>query len=204
MFFNSKRCYFKKKGYNMNVERLVIGLTGMPGSGKSLVIKVAQDQGYEVVTMGDVIRAETAKLGLEPTPSNVGKVMLELRKNGGDGIISEKCVLKILEKQNQKVIVDGLRSYLEAEVFKRNLANFIIVNVHASPQTRFERLSTRGRSDDPKDWVVFHERDMRELGVGIGNVIALSEYVIINDGTKEMLREKAVEVLRRAEEKWTK
>jgi dephospho-CoA kinase len=203
MLFNSKRCYSKKKGYNMNAERLVIGLTGMPGSGKSLVVQAAQDQGYEVVTMGDVIRGETAKLGLEPTPSNIGKVMLELRKTGGDGIIAEKCVLKILEKQNRKVIVDGLRSFIEVEVFKKNLSNFILVTVHASPQMRFERLSTRGRSDDPKNWDVFHERDMRELGVGIGNAIALSEYVIINDGTKEMLNEKAVEVLQRAEEKWT-
>jgi dephospho-CoA kinase len=188
----------------MKVEMLVIGLTGMPGSGKSLVVKAAQDNGYEVVTMGDVIRAETAKLGLEPTPSNIGKVMLELRKNGGEGIIAEKCVLKILEKQNRKVIVDGLRSFVEAEVFKKKLANFILVAVHASPQTRFERLSTRGRSDDPIDWDVFHERDMRELCVGIGNAIALSEYVIINDGTKEVLNEKAMEHLQRAEEKWTK
>ena len=158
----------------MNDERLVIGLTGMPGSGKSLVVEVAQHQDYEVVTMGDVIRAETAKLGLEPTPTNVGKVMLELRKNGGKGVIAEKCVLKILKKNSQKVIVDGLRSFIEAEVFKKNFPNFILVTVHASPQTRFERLSTRRRSDDPKDWAVFHERDLRELGVGIGNAIALS------------------------------
>jgi dephospho-CoA kinase len=191
-----------KAGCIMKAAKLVIGLTGMPGSGKSLVVKVAEEQGYAVVTMGDVIRAETAARGLELNPSNVGKVMLELRKNGGDGVIAEKCILKILENQNQKIIVDGLRSYFEAEIFKKKLENFTLVSLHASPQTRFERLSTRGRSDDPKDWSVFHERDMRELGVGIGNVIAMSEYVIINDGTKEMLNEKATELLRKAEKKW--
>jgi len=45
---------------------------------------------------------------------------------------------------------------------------------------------------------------MRELGVGIGNAIALAEYVIINDSTKEVLTTQAEEVLKKAEEKWTK
>jgi dephospho-CoA kinase len=188
----------------LNANKLVVGLTGMPGSGKSLVVKSAQELGFDVVTMGDVIRGETAKRGLEPSPSNVGKVMLELRKTSGEGVVAEKCILKIEEKQNPKVIVDGLRSYLEAEVFKNHLANFMLVTVHSSPQLRFKRLSARGRSDDPKTWDVFHERDMRELGVGIGYAIALAEYVIINDGTKESLNAKVAGVLRKAEEKWIK
>jgi dephospho-CoA kinase len=188
----------------MNADKLVIGLTGMPGSGKSLVIKAAQMQGYDVVVMGDVVREETAKRGLELNPVNVGKVMLELRATGGDNVVADKCVPKIEQKPNPKVIVDGLRSFKEAEVFKNNFLNFILVTVHSSPRTRFERLSTRGRSDDPKTWEVFQERDMRELGVGIGNAIALSEYVITNDGTEEALKAAVSEVLRKVEAKWIK
>jgi dephospho-CoA kinase len=181
--------------------KLVVGLTGMPGSGKSLVVQSMKDQGFAVVTMGDVIREETAKRGLEPTPQNVGKVMLELRKEGGAGVVADKCVLKIEQTSNPKIVVDGLRSFVEAEVFMKRLPSFILVTVHSSPQVRFERLSTRGRSDDPKTWEVFHERDMRELGVGIGNAIALAEYVIINDGTKKALNAKVAQVLRRAKAK---
>jgi dephospho-CoA kinase len=188
----------------LNADRIVIGLTGMPGSGKSLVVQAAKELGYAVVTMGDVIREETAKRGLEPNPANIGKVMLELRKTGGDGVVAEKCVPKIEQTESPKVIVDGLRSYVEADVFKKHLASFILVAVHSSPQARFERLSTRGRSDDPKTLAVFFERDMRELGVGIGNAIALAEYVIINDGTKDVLGARVAEVLRRAEEKRTR
>jgi dephospho-CoA kinase len=188
----------------VNAKKLVVGLTGMPGSGKSLVVEAAQELGYEVVTMGDVIREETAKRGLEPTPQNVGKVMLELRAANGAGVVAEKCLPKIGEKQGAKIIVDGLRSFFEAEVFQVNLANFKLLMVHSSPRVRFERLSTRGRSDDPKTWAIFHERDMRELSVGIGNAIALAEYVVINEGTKEDIPFKVAEVLRRAEEQWTK
>ena len=63
----------------MNADKLVIGLAGMPGSGKSVVVDTARELGYDIVVMGDVIRQETAKRGLELTPQNVGKVMLELR-----------------------------------------------------------------------------------------------------------------------------
>ena len=43
----------------MNSDKLVVGLAGMPGSGKSLVVETAQQEGYAVVVMGDVIREET-------------------------------------------------------------------------------------------------------------------------------------------------
>jgi dephospho-CoA kinase len=188
----------------MNADKLVIGLTGMPGSGKSLVVKAAKDIGYDVVTMGDVVREETAKHGLEPTPANVGKVMLELRKTHGDKVIAEKCIPKIGQKKNERIIIDGLRSYIEVETFQKCLANFVLVTVHASPQIRFQRLSTRDRSDDPKTYEVFHERDMRELGVGIGHAIALAEYVVINDGSIDVLTTRVKETLRSVEEKWTK
>jgi dephospho-CoA kinase len=55
--------------------------------------------------------------------------------------------------------------------------------IHASPKSRFQRLLARNRSDDPKNWEVFEERDFRELQVGLGNVLALAEIVLINEGS---------------------
>ena len=40
----------------MAEKKLVVGITGMPGSGKSLAVRVAKEKGYDVVVMGDVIR----------------------------------------------------------------------------------------------------------------------------------------------------
>ena len=48
----------------MNADKLVIGLAGMPGSGKSLVVDTARELGYDVVVMGDVVRQETAQAWL--------------------------------------------------------------------------------------------------------------------------------------------
>ncbi|XHH10078.1 MAG: AAA family ATPase [Candidatus Bathyarchaeia archaeon] len=186
----------------MNADKLVLGLTGMPGAGKSLFVEVAEQLGYVKVTMGDVIREETRKRGLEPNPQNVGKVMLELRKEGGNNIIAEKCVPKIEAQVSCKIVIDGIRSLNEADVFKANFAGFKLIAVHASPELRFERLSQRGRSDDPQSFEVFYERDMRELSVGLGNAIALSEYVLVNGDSMESFKAQVKKYLEWIEEKW--
>ena len=188
----------------MNTDKIVIGLVGMPGAGKSLVVETAQQEGYAVVVMGDVIREETQKRKLELNPKNTGKVMLELRKTGGNSVIAEKCIPKILQQESSKIIIDGLRSPHEVDAFKAHFAKFSLMAVHASQETRFNRLYRRRRSDDPTDWAVFHERDARELSVGLGNAIAMAEYLIINEDERERTRTKVREALRRIEKRWMK
>ena len=98
----------------MNADKIVVGLAGMPGSGKSLVVETARELGYAIVVMGDVIREETIKRGLELTPQNVGKVMLQLREEGGITVVAQKCITKIEAQASTKVLVDGLRSSIRS------------------------------------------------------------------------------------------
>jgi dephospho-CoA kinase len=186
----------------MNGNKLVIGLVGMPGSGKSFVVETAQEKGYEVVVMGDIVREETRRRGLELNPTNIGVVMLDLRKTGGTGVIAEKCVPNIKAKKSKKIIVDGLRSLDEADVFKTHFPSFTLIAVHASPETRFSRLNRRRRSDDPDGWEVFRERDSRELSVGLGNAIAMAEHMVINENAKQEVKAKVAEILAWVEKQW--
>ncbi len=176
----------------------------MPGSGKSLVVETVKAMGYDIVTMGDVVREQTRLRGLEPTPQNIGKVMLELRAEEGNYVIAKKCIPKIEEQPSNRVLVDGLRSLFEADIFREHFVKFTLVSVHAPPQVRFERLRLRGRSDDPKNYAVFHERDSRELGVGLGNVIAMSEKVLVNDNSVEGFKALVKENFGSIEAKWLK
>ncbi len=188
----------------MDIAKLVVGLGGMPGSGKSLVVDTAKELGYAIVAMGDVVREQTRLAGLEPTPQNVGKVMLELRAQEGNYVIAKKSIPKIEEQTSNRVIVDGLRSLYEAEIFKEHFPNFTLIAVHAPPQIRFNRLKQRGRSDDPKNFEVFHERDMRELGVGLGGVIAMAEKILVNDNSIEGFKASVKEHFGSIEETWLK
>jgi len=163
--------------------KTVIGIVGMPGSGKTTMSQCAKEKDWEIVVMGDVVREETSERGLELTPSNVGKTMLDLRREEGPGVIAKRCVEKIIKSDSEGVIVEGIRSLDELNLFRQSLPNFILIAIHASPETRFTRLFNRGRSDDPKNRKIFFERDLRELEVGIGSAIAMADRVISNEGS---------------------
>ena len=188
----------------MTVKKVVVGLAGMPGAGKSVVVNVAKENGYNVIAMGDEVRAEAKKRGVQPTPENLGRIMLELRQLEGEAAIAKRCIPKIEREEKHKILVDGIRSLNEVKEFKKHFLKFSLIAIHSSPEIRFKRLYHRKRSDDPENWEIFHERDMRELSVGLGNAIAMAEYLIVNEEEREVLKEKIKKVLRKVEEKWMK
>jgi len=166
----------------------------MPGAGKATVDEIVHSMGYSVVVMGDEVRKETERRGLQPTPDNLGKIMLKLREEEGPTVMAKRCIPKI-EKADSEVVVDGVRSLHEIAEFKKRFQKFTLIAIHASPDTRFERLFQRKRSDAPQDWRTFVERDLRELGVGLGGAIATADHMIVNEGTKDELKRNIRRVL---------
>jgi len=185
-------------------ERIVIGVTGMPGAGKATVREIVQKMGYPAVVMGDEVRDEAKRRKLKPTPENLGILMLKLREEEDPAAVAKRCIPKMEKAKGKVVVVEGIRSLREVEEFKRRFPNFTLIAIHASPETRFRRLFQRRRSDDPKGWETFMERDLRELGVGLGSVIATADHMIVNEGTKAQLKRKTREVLKEVLEKWMK
>jgi dephospho-CoA kinase len=168
-------------------KRKVITIAGMPGAGKGLVSEPGRAQGIPVLICGDVIREETKRRGLPLTPENMGTVMLAIRREEGPAVVAERLVPKIASSRAPVVIVEGVRSTAEVDALRRD-HSVTMVAVHASPETRYKRLIKRGRSDDPKSWEEFRERDSRELGVGIGNAIALAQEMLVNEGSFQDMR----------------
>ena len=184
-------------------EKIVVGVAGMPGAGKATMKEMVEKLGYPVIVMGDEVREETRRRGMKLTPENVGMVMLKLREEEGLAVVAKRCVPKIEKAQGKVVIVDGIRSLHEVNEFKRHFPNFTLIAIHASPETRFQRLFQRKRSDDPEGWETFVERDLRELSVGLGSAIATADHMIINEGTKAQLDRRVHDILEEVIEKWT-
>ena len=185
-------------------QKVVIGVAGMPGAGKAALRSAAESMSLPVVIMGDEIRDETKRRGLEPTPENIGKVMLMLREEEGLTAVAKRCIPKIDASKSDIVFVDGLRSLHEVDEFKKHFSHVSLVAVHSSPEARFQRLSKRKRSDDPEGWDVFYQRDLRELSVGQGNVIALADYMIVNEGSYDDFKARTSETLGAVVKKWKK
>lgn len=178
------------------LRRLVVCLVGMPGAGKSTIAEGLKARGYLVVNMGDAVRAEAARRGLEPTGDNLGRIMLELRERDGPAAVA--CLVRPLVRGAAPgtVIIDGIRSGHEVEAL-RECGTIKLLAVHASSDTRFAFLKGRRRADDPQDIRQLRERDRRELGVGISDPIALADESISNNHAgKDALVGEALRIIR--------
>ena len=181
------------------MSKLVVCLTGMPGAGKSTIVSKLKDEGYETFSLGDGVRAEAKRQNLEPTGENLGKLMLELREKNGPGAVAELIKESIQNSTHEIIIIDGIRSTHEINVLKET-GNVKLLAVHASSDTRFNFLSERKRSDDPLTREKFQERDNREIGVGLEEIIGLADESIENNNvTIDEMVSDAIKIF----QKWT-
>ncbi|MDG6898589.1 MAG: AAA family ATPase [Nitrososphaerota archaeon] len=175
----------------------LVAITGMPGAGKSTAAQALVARGWKRVVMGDVIREETKRRGLVPDEANTGEVMKDLRRMYGEAAVAELCMKVVRELKTERVVIDGIRSMVEVEVFRR-AADVLLLVVHASRKRRFALLKERGRSDDPQRYEAFLKRDERELDVGISRAIALAEEMVSNEhADPERLSKEVVDVVGR-------
>ncbi len=188
----------------------IIGFVGLPGSGKGEASKIAREMGLAVVVMGDVIRQEAARQGLEPTDQNLGRIGNSLREKEGPEAIAKRTLEMARRTGRELVVVDGLRSGAEAEFFRSQAEEFYLVEVQAAAETRLGWLEKRGRPDDPRGCgekggnaeagllaksssaTALEERECREKGWGLCQAMEGADYRIDNSGSLEDLRRKVV------------
>jgi dephospho-CoA kinase len=166
-------------------DTLIVGLTGMPGAGKTTVANYLSEKGIPLLIMGDVVREVAENDGLEPTSDNLAKLMLRLRKRNGPEAVAHLIVnkIKLMKKEDNQlsvVIVDGIRSMAEVQVLRR-IGSVKLLAIHGSTLTRYTHVRERGRSDVPSNIVEFDKRDKIEMDVGISNAIALADETISNN-----------------------
>lgn len=151
--------------------------SGMPCSGKTTAINFLKEK-FPVISMGDEVRKEMKEKNIREDIRCYSKKIREKDKS----YVAKLCLkqLNFIDKKSKICIIDGIRNYEEVEEFKKYYNSFLI-SIHASPKARFERYIARKRKDDILDFDGFLKRDISELSLGIGNVIALSDFIIINE-----------------------
>ena len=177
----------------------VFGTVGLPGSGKGEAANVADAVGVPVVVMGDVIREECRRRGLDPAEHH-GRMAETLREEEGAAAVAERTLPRIREASethdSTAVLVDGLRSTVELERFREAFGDrFTLVAIHAPFETRAERLDDRGRDDSDSDLEALRKRDERELELGLGETIERADVDIDNTGSLAEFRDRIRELL---------
>ncbi len=163
----------------------VIGVVGMPASGKGEFSRIAQGMGIPVIVMGDMIRKVVREEGLEPSDTNFGAAANRLRAEKGMDAIAQLCVPEIRRLSAPLVLVDGIRGETEVALFRRNFPGFTLISIESPFERRLERISARARPDDFTTAAELRIRDERELGWGLGNALLDADIHLENAGTLE-------------------
>ena len=170
----------------------ILLIAGMPGAGKEELLNVARSMGVPFLRMGDIVREFHISSGAAQQGLSVGQVANSEREIHGKDIWAKRAIERM---SGDVFLVDGCRS-IDEVISYRNLSDEVsIIAIHAPPEERYRRLVKRAREDAPRNMDEFSERDNREMGWGLGNVIALADVMIVNDSDLETFKSRVVKAL---------
>lgn len=200
----------------------IIGIVGPLACGKGVVAEYfIKKYGYTSFSLSSIVHDELKKRGITVfTRTTLQDIGDEMRKKEGEGVLAKRAIEKLtdcnlkLETQNlqnnklqatsyklQKFIIEGIRNPGEVE-YLRTIPGFFLIAVDASQKIRFQRVLTRGKPWDPKDWSTFLQVDGRDSGDGektngqqVRECMGLADIKIENDGNISELMSKLKKAL---------
>lgn len=177
---------------------MIVGVTGLIGSGKGAVSDLLIGRGFEKIGHSDIIAEEMKEKGMEINRKNLVSYANEMRKKYGNNYFSKKIVSRI--KHNKDYVVEGFRNLAEIEEFKK-MEDFVLVGVSAGFKRRFNWILQRSRPGDPKTLEEFKQTEkvdfLQPEAHGQQNALCFSmaDYYISNEGTYEDLQHSVEELL---------
>ena len=168
---------------------MLVGLTGRNASGKSTLVSWFSERGLTSVSCSDSIRTWLSDQGIETTREALIEGGRELRRNGGAGVLAE-MLLEILDGED--AVVDSIRTPAEVEAL-RSRGDFVLIEVRADEESRWQRMTSRGRSGDPTEKEAFLSQEAAEAkskdeaGQALDATASMADITVLNDGSIEDL-----------------
>lgn len=173
---------------------MIICITGMPGSGKTIVAEILGKEGFQVYEMSRVLKDMMIEEGLEITVPNIEKFAIQKRKEKGWGVFAVELVKRMDMSGDEKVAISGMRSEEELSYFKKHLKGLVAVAISAPVELRYERLKNR-KAHKIKGFDEFKLREEANKEEGVDGVMEHADYIISNTGTENELRKNIEELL---------
>ena len=171
------------------MEKNIIAIVGMCGSGKSVAGEYLESLGFERVYFGGLTIEEVEKRGLEVNEENERHVREEFRETHGMGAFAVLSLPKIreLRKKDKRVLIDGLYSFSEYKTLREKYGDeLFMIAVFTPKELRYARLNSR--TVRPLTRTEAISRDYAEIeNIEKGGPIALADDTIHNSGSKENL-----------------
>ncbi|MCL2095020.1 AAA family ATPase [Candidatus Saccharibacteria bacterium] len=180
----------------------ILSVVGMSGAGKTMALDYLKEKGMPKVYFGGMLYAEMDRRGIDKTPENQVWFRQALREEKGEDCLAQLAVediKKLAEAGQRRILLDGIHYMSEYRTVKRAFpGDMVQVGIIADKEVRYDRLAKRPERPFNKEQAA--ERDRSEIEAqGIGNVIIMSDYFVMNNGTPEELYEGLEELLRKTE-----
>ncbi|HEY4490377.1 MAG TPA: deaminase, partial [Acidobacteriota bacterium] len=179
---------------------MIIGLTGKNGAGKGEVATFLKDKSFYYYSLSDVIREELESRGVPVTRETLIITGNDMRQRFGPDVLARLTIKKL--DPNRNYVIDSIRNPAEVNAL-RSKGSFVLINVDAPSEVRFERIRARARENDPATLEEFRaieqaeSRNLAEHKQSIEETQALADYTIINDGPVEALQQSVTQLVSR-------
>ena len=138
---------------------MIFGVTGYYGSGKDEFAKFLENEEFIHLSLSDEIRKELKKKRKRKTRKNLIDMGNEIRRNQGPSELAKRVLKKV--KENKDYVLTSIRNKEEVLELKKR-KDFVLVNVIAPVELRFDRLISRGRKGDPITFEEFIQKERLE------------------------------------------
>lgn len=168
-----------------------LALVGMPGAGKTLCAHHLESRGFFQFRFGQIVEDEVVHRGWAVNPDNERTVRQELRAQEGMDAIARRALphLHAALERHPSIIIDGLYSFSEYKTLRAEFGSqMAVVAVVSRRALRYQRLAERVVR--PLTPAQAEQRDYDEIErIEKGGPIAIADYTLLNDTTREALLE---------------
>lgn len=182
-----------------DTEVKILAIVGMSGSGKSVAVDYLTERGVPKVYFGGMVLKEVERRGLAITPENEKFVREDVREKFGKDWVVAQVVEEargLIAAGQRRIVLDGLYSWTEYKVLKHEFPRELTVVAIVLPKSlRHKRVARR--PERPLNAAEIQERDRSEIeNLEKGGPIAMADYYILNNGTREEMGNQMAEILK--------
>ena len=169
---------------------MIICLTGMPGSGKTVVADMLTRKGFHVYEMSRILKDMMRDRGVKVTVKSLEDFAYKVRKEKGKDIVAVELAKKVRKHNYKNIVISGMRSVDEFRYIRRGFDGAVVVAIIAQRSIRYRRMRKR-KKNSVKTRKEFDYREQNNIKrLGIRHVIRSADHKIYNNGNMRDLERK--------------
>jgi dephospho-CoA kinase len=164
------------------MRKIIICLTGMPGSGKTTVAEMLKSKGFTLVELSGELKRLMEVCGTQVDIHSREKFTVKLKKAFGRDILAKLSAASVARAKGN-VVISGVRNTAELAYIRTLNPNVAMIALLVPKDLRYDRIMHRKEGIPTANYREFEWRDKRNVALGMLQVIRSADYTLTNTGT---------------------